>query len=54
MDVDAQLGVVLRGGLLDGDVGGGLQPLLVGLVENRCEQVAIHAEQLQAVGALLS
>ena len=51
--VDAELDVVLRGGLLDGDVRGGPQPERVRLVHDRFELIAIHADDLQAVGALL-
>ena len=51
--VDAELDVVLRRRLLDGDVRGGAQPELVRLVHDRFELIAIHADDLQAVGALL-
>ena len=51
--VHAELDVVLRRRLLDGDVRGGPQPELVRLVHDRFELIAIHADDLQAVGALL-
>ena len=51
--IHAELDVVLGGRLLDGDVGGCPQPELVRLVHDRFELIAIHADDLQAVGALL-
>ena len=51
--VDAELDVILGGGLLDRDVRRGAQPELVGLVHDRFELIAIHADDLQAVGAAL-
>ena len=50
--VDAELGVVLRGRLFDRDVGRGAHAELVRLVHDRFELIAIHADDLQAVGAL--
>ena len=49
--VDAELDVVLRGRLFDGDVRRRAQAELVRLVHDRFELVAIHADDLQAVGA---
>ena len=51
--VDAELDVVLRRRLLDRDVRRRAQPELVRLVHDRFELIAIHADDLQAVGALL-
>ena len=51
--VDAQVDVVVGGGLLDRDVRRGAKPERVGLVHDRFELIAIHADDLQAVGAFL-
>src|SRR5262245_35701545 len=51
--VDAEVDVVVGGGLLDGDVRRGPEPERVGLVHDRFELIAIHADDLQAVGAFL-
>ena len=51
--VDAQVDVVVGGGLFDRDVRRRAQPEGVGLVHDRLELIAIHADDLQAVGALL-
>ena len=51
--VDAELDVVLRRRLLDRDVRRRAHAQLVRLVHDRFELIAIHADDLQAVGALL-
>ncbi len=50
---DPQLGVIPGVGLLDGDVRGAAQAERVRLVERRFQQIAIGAEELEAVGAVL-
>ena len=51
--IDAQLGVVLGGGLFNGDVRRRPHVELVRLVHDRFELIAIHADDLQSIRAAL-